>query len=56
MPQADVYLWHANGSLEQVVFRVSEGYSSASAIDVVQPAFGEATSKDESLPWFFPWD
>jgi len=52
MPQADVYLRRADGSLEQVAFGESEGHSTASAIDVAQPAFGEATSKDASLPWF----
>lgn len=52
MPQADVYLRHTDGSLEQVAFGESEGHSTTSAIDVVQPAVGETTSKDASLPWF----
>jgi len=52
MPQADVYLRHVDGSLEQVAVGESEGHSTTSAVDVVQPAFGKATSKDASLPWF----
>lgn len=52
MPQADVYLRHADGSLEQVAFGESEGHSTTSAIDVAQPVFGEVTSKDAALPWF----
>lgn len=52
MPQADVYLRHTDGSLEQVGFGGSGGHSTTSAIDVVQPTFGDAISKDLSLPWF----
>lgn len=52
MPHADVFLRNVDGSLEQVAIGESEGHSTTSAIDVVQPAFGEATSKDASLPWF----
>ncbi|TLS19231.1 MAG: hypothetical protein FDZ72_04825 [Betaproteobacteria bacterium] len=52
MSLSDVYLRHADGSLEQVAFGESDGHSTTSAIDVVQPAFGEATFKDASLPWF----
>lgn len=52
MALSDVYLRHADGSLEQVAFGESEGHSTTSAIDVVQPAFGEGTFKDASLPWF----
>ncbi len=52
MPQADMYLRRADGSLEQVAFGESEGHSTTPAIDVAQPVFGEATSKDASLPWF----
>ncbi len=52
MPQADVYLRHADGGLEQVAFGESEGHSTTSAIDVAQPVFGEVASKDAPLPWF----
>lgn len=50
--QADVYLRHADGSLEQVGFGESEGHSTTSAIDVVKPGFREPISKEDSLPWF----
>ena len=52
MPQAGVFLRHVDGSLEQVAFGESERHSATSAIDVVQSAVGDITSKDESLPWF----
>lgn len=52
MPRADMYLRNADGGLEQVAFGASEGHSTTSAIDMVQPAVGEVTSKDVSLPWF----
>lgn len=52
MRQADVYLRHADGSLEQVAFGESEGHSTTAAIDVAQPTVGETISKDVSLPWF----
>lgn len=52
MPQADMYLRRADGSLEQVAFGESEGHSTTSAIDVAQSAYGETKSMDASLPWF----
>lgn len=52
MTHADVYLRHADGSLEQVAFGESDGHSTTSAIDAAQPAVEETTSKDVSLPWF----
>lgn len=52
MPHADVFLRNVDGSLEQVAIGESEGHSTTAAIDVVQPAFGEATPTNVSLPWF----
>ncbi|MDE2585899.1 MAG: hypothetical protein KGN39_10915 [Betaproteobacteria bacterium] len=52
MPQADVYLRHTNGSLEQVAFGESEGHSATSAIDGVQSTYGDTEPTDATLPWF----
>jgi len=53
IPQADVFLRHADGSLEQVAIGESEGYSTRTGIDVTQISNGgPEVGKDVPLPWF----
>lgn len=52
MPNADVFLRHADGSLEQVAFGESQCSSATPGMDV-SPADAEtSTQKDMPLPWF----
>jgi hypothetical protein len=53
MAKADVFLRHADGSLEQVAFGESDWNSKAAGLDVTEEGSGDAKPlNEELLPWF----
>lgn len=53
MPNADVLLRHADGSLEQVAFGESDDTSDVAGVDAQEDLVGDAKSPvDDTLPWF----
>lgn len=52
MPNADVFLRHADGGLEQVALGESTWSSTTPGIDVTQEDAGTQAQKEVPLPWF----